>query len=519
MSYNPLEFNEQATGEGIIRTQFSNNILEYDITSADFVGGEFTSGLLTSYFAHLEDQKLDSTFPFTWRKLVEDFRDWNHNVNGAPIPTTDPYDLAVFQNLQDKIYDPQIDWPTSIVGWNFAAEGDFDVTDDQQNLIMDTLIGGILRSYKFNRDQDDLSYSFGDFVGYFKEASAVTVDVFNTLDNIGQGVPKDYEKLISTYLPELSTSEAKNLLIEYIQQSLLVSGAFNPSSFYDRFAHHIEGMYEANIDKLQLTESEIERRQIFVTIFDILLNLYRISQQTILRFQDQLEYFTNLQKEYSELMANVPLYKVNPGGYGDLEITDLKEQAQAFESNYGAAPMFYYILPQERGEDNQLINREDINSDDEGYILNSDTLVSTEYPPGSGSFIDLIPKEDVFAWVNLADTDSITRDFYKAVGSDIVPETLEVRDILFQPRGRSAVGAADDDDVIKATGDAAIRATTNEKLNQYIETARGKRSVVKDRAKEVENTFNQLNESLNKITSLMTAIVQQISTILQAIFR
>lgn len=516
MSYNPLEFNEQATDEGIIRTQFSNNILEYDITSADFIGGEFTSGLLTSYFAHLEDQKSDSTFPFTWRKFVEDFRDWNHNINGAPIPTTDPYDLTVFQNLQDKIYDPKIDWPSTIAGWNFAAEGDFGITDDQQNLIMDTLIGGILRSYKFNRDQDDLSYSFGDFVGYFKEASAVTVDVFNTLDNIGQGVPKDYEKLISTYLPELSTSEAKNLLIEYIQQSLLVSGTFNPSSFYDRFAHYIEGMYEANIDKLQLTESEIERRQIFVTIFDILLNLYRISQQTILRFQDQLEYFTNLQKEYSELMANVPLYKPNPGGYGDLDILDLKDQAKKFESNYGAAPMFYYINPQERSEDNQLINREDLNTSNEGIISTSNTVSSS----GGDSPKPYIAGEDLFAWINLADTASVTQTLYKVVTlNDIQSEKLTLRDILFQPRGRSAVGDPNDDDVQKATGDASIRASTNEKLNQYIETARGKRSVIKDRAKEVENTFNQLNESLNKITSLMTAIVQQISTILQAIFR
>lgn len=504
MGYDPLEFNEQATDEGVLRPLQPSNIAEFGLTSTDFSGGEFTSGLLTDYFSHLEDQKLDSTFPFTWRKFVEDFRDWNHNTNGAPIPTTDPYDLTVFQNLKDTILGPELSQSGvayDSVGWNFDNEGDFGTTEDQKNLIIDTLIGGILRSYKFNRDNDSLPYSFSDFITYFNDASAITADMFNPESpSIALEVPKDYQKVIETYLPHLTTTEAKQMLMEYIQRQLLVTGTFNPSTFYDRFSSYAESIFEANIDKLRLTDSEIKRREIFSTIFDILLNLYRISQQTILRFQRQLEYLTNLQKEYSRIMAEIPLYKPNPNGYGEYTLDDIKEHAKTFQEVYGAAPMFY-LLTAQLGTQEQVREAGSV-------VFSSDTFENIE---------------DLGIWINLASTASLDQAMYSlsniSAGSATNPLELELKDLLFQPRGRSATGDSNDEGVQLATGDAAVRASKNEQLNQYIESVRGRRSVVKDRASEVENTFNQLNEGLNKITSLMTAIVQQISTILQAIFR
>lgn len=63
------------------------------------------------------------------------------------------------------------------------------------------------------------------------------------------------------------------------------------------------------------------------------------------------------------------------------------------------------------------------------------------------------------------------------------------------------------------------RDSINDTMGQATETMRSFRSLVTDDSKQLQSTVNQLNEGVNQQANLATAILQQMSGILQSIFR
>jgi hypothetical protein len=68
-------------------------------------------------------------------------------------------------------------------------------------------------------------------------------------------------------------------------------------------------------------------------------------------------------------------------------------------------------------------------------------------------------------------------------------------------------------------GDIRDRADINQKLQAYAENLRSFRSIVEDESKQVQSFINQSTEAANQQANLGTAILQEFSTILQALFR
>lgn len=81
--------------------------------------------------------------------------------------------------------------------------------------------------------------------------------------------------------------------------------------------------------------------------------------------------------------------------------------------------------------------------------------------------------------------------------------------------------AADDGTRFGGTGDSAEKARNeiNQKMASYLETLRSRRSLVQDDAKAMQSNINQTQDAANQQTNIASAILQQLSTILGAIFR
>ncbi|MBA3815892.1 MAG: hypothetical protein H0X29_05115 [Parachlamydiaceae bacterium] len=80
---------------------------------------------------------------------------------------------------------------------------------------------------------------------------------------------------------------------------------------------------------------------------------------------------------------------------------------------------------------------------------------------------------------------------------------------------------------IFSKGDATINpnyadttlADINRTNAQYTETLRNKRSVISDDAKSLQSNVNQSNDAVNQQSTIGTSILQELATILSAIFR
>lgn len=67
--------------------------------------------------------------------------------------------------------------------------------------------------------------------------------------------------------------------------------------------------------------------------------------------------------------------------------------------------------------------------------------------------------------------------------------------------------------------DDTIRGELNRLNAQYTETLRNKRSVISDDAKALQSNVNQSNDSVNQQSTMGTSILQELTTMLSAIFR
>lgn len=64
-----------------------------------------------------------------------------------------------------------------------------------------------------------------------------------------------------------------------------------------------------------------------------------------------------------------------------------------------------------------------------------------------------------------------------------------------------------------------IRDELNRANSTYTEQLRSRRQVVSDDAKTLQTTVNQMSDAVNQQTSMATSLLQQLSTILGAIFK
>lgn len=68
-------------------------------------------------------------------------------------------------------------------------------------------------------------------------------------------------------------------------------------------------------------------------------------------------------------------------------------------------------------------------------------------------------------------------------------------------------------------GNDTMRAELNRLNAQYTETLRNKRSIISDDSKSLQSNVNQSNDAVNQQSTMGTSILQELSTILSAIFR
>lgn len=79
-----------------------------------------------------------------------------------------------------------------------------------------------------------------------------------------------------------------------------------------------------------------------------------------------------------------------------------------------------------------------------------------------------------------------------------------------------------DPDFISAPGDDAksqARQDLNNVNNTYIEQMRSNRAILSDDAKALQANLNQTTDAVNQQSNMATSIIQQFSTIMQAIYR
>lgn len=84
------------------------------------------------------------------------------------------------------------------------------------------------------------------------------------------------------------------------------------------------------------------------------------------------------------------------------------------------------------------------------------------------------------------------------------------------------VFAANNGDLVEDPSDTAIgnfRSDMNQQNSTYTEQMRSNREVVSDDAKGLQSNINQSNDAVQAQTNMATAIIQEFSTILAAIYR
>ncbi len=214
-------------------------------------------------------------------------------------------------------------------------------------------------------------------------------------------------------------------------------------------------------------------------VFSLLIEIIKTLQNTVSVQANHLVFLAKWQKEYTDAMVRIPIY-----------IQDPPRTSIPSTGDYLERKGFMGISLAE---------------------LHQAAVDAQNGVPGAKAPPNVTIGDITIVWT---DENSVRQLLNPALYPEGTPEGVSGIDLVVEQRwsGDGKYGGSDEKD-------ADQRSAYNTLLQQYIENMRSRRQIIKDQAQQAETNMNQSNEALNQQSNLATAIIQQMSTILQAIFR
>lgn len=400
----------------------------------------------------------------SWTHLISEWRVFTDRVSSFPdeSPREGPAWDALLSDFKDQI---------AVT----AGGGDFSlITTDENDPIFDDMLDSfmteILGQYPF--DPGGAAVTLGDFETYIGDALTVTAFLLTASASGSITTFQDY------YNGFFDPSGFADKLTSFLSAKIADKTLFTPSLIFEEWTREVSNDYKLT-QRFQLSPDEVDRRQILFTVFDLLIDMLKALQETVAAQSNTVVFLAKWQKEYTEVLGRVPIYTE----YGTTP-TDANGE---YRSADGFMGLSYEELRQMEEEWEQM----------ESFGVDA---------PNSGH-VQVSWNQDQIGLVSL-DQNGWASELISRFGDNTGGHIARGIDSLITQRYQGG-----------NTTNVDRRSAQNQLMNQYIENIRGKRSVIKDRAKQAETTLNQSNEAINQQSNLMTSIMQQLSTMLQAIFR
>lgn len=397
---------------------------------------------------------------------------------------------------------------------------------------------------RFPYDEFPQGMTSEEFFGEWKKFMTVTAVVLSASKSGARTNMPSFEEIYQAFFPpglDPVAAEAAfhQRLVEFVGNFIRGKGYFLPSQHVDDWTRELREQYERTY-RIKQSPDERIRRGVMIMVFKILRLILERLQETAAMQAERLAFLTDYQAEYTEMMGRVPIYQATPQrlvGSIDLwgeaiDITKDIDGDNAFSkaarnqlySGIGAnneggmweAKGFAGITLEEIREQGILMptvfgfsewqvrqSQADAGLAADGDLLN----------PG----VDDVTTEGVFTAgeaLPTGETYPIPEDSpYYYLAGEQVPGVWWLVEQPYDGSGKYGSG----DDKIKDEADR--RQDINQVRQQWIEQLRSRRNIVKDTAKQAQSNMSNTRESINQQSNLMTSIIQQLSSILQAIFR
>jgi hypothetical protein len=350
---------------------------------------------------------------------------------------------------------------------------------------------------------------------YFTTIALIELDTTNQLAAV-EGFPS-FEEIYKGMFPDATEVQYITRLNDFVNQMIRRDGTFIPSQHVDEWQTELRKELDDHLF-IKLSPDEIRRRNIMMMVFRILRQILERLQETIFVQGENVQFLTEEQNAYTELMARIPIYQSLPAYI-------IGEESSTLTINSVLDPSINTTL----SSADSVLGSEDDDGEDNPYNLDTGDGVSARSVIKDGVELST-------AGIESSDDEnyqSIKLTFSGDFGSDsdafldakgfagiTMREILEKTDIKVpgvwflaeQPYdGTGRYGTAEDDQT--------TRSDINAERNRWIESARSFRNISRDRTKQAQTNLSQTKEAINQQTNLMTSLIQQLSGMLQSIFR
>lgn len=488
------------------------------------VGGN--GGLWDRYLA---SRSAKEPFKKTWDEFIEQWRFYpkpDTGINATPpLPQTVETDaLAAFTSEFEALLETNTDW------------ADLNLTASEIEAVVKGSFGYFLRTFPYDQigpDSGGGPITSVQFFEKWKEFMTVTTVILSASATGARENVRSFQDVFEAFFPSGADFETK--LREFFDAHLHQKGYFLPSHHIDEWVRQVTSL-ASRTKEIRLTGDELRRRNIMLLVFKILRQVLERLQETVSIQATRLGFLADYQARYTDLMARVPIYQALP--------PKIVGPQELWEAAVDDGTSTAGNVPDELEDD--LINQ-----------------------VGANGTIDQILDQKGFAGITLREIREAgipvpTQFGYSASEQDTVdllvdagqlPESARIPDSQVVGKGLDPNEAQVDEQVILNAlllngenppiwpgvwwlvdqpldgtdftdaryGDLddqqQRRTDINQHRQQWIEGLRSKRNIVKDQAKQGQTNMSQTQEAINQQSNLMTSIIQQMSGIIQGIFR
>lgn len=378
-----------------------------------------------------------------------------------------------------------------------------------------------------------------------------------------------YAQLMGSFFGYLDTEEQQKLWSGFLQnEQLSTNPADTDTVAQAQFMSYIQSNYD-QMQELQLSPTEVQRRHLVFTIFDIILLMMRKVQDTVGVQQGQLVFNGKMQEQYTNLMSRVPIYlggasdiakfNVNPAqftlGYNNISVKELLQYALA--SGNSADLNSYELVNAAPTGNNPQVNFstsptrfffQNANGTRMTIVpdLGAGTVTVTVYqmasqppPPGTTqqqqNHITFYQEQQVLQQVlPITGNDTGTQldsvltgfianvnPFLSTISNENLPRVPYAQQVTEDnvPITTVHVPGESDDAALTASAIADLRAQKNSVMQQYIEAARSRRETIKSQGDQISTNLDTSRQSIKGQAGILTSVIQQARNILDSIFK
>lgn len=498
-----------------INFQDSSNPIDVNTASNAFLAAITESGNDPNDFdIFISTKSAKEPFPHNFDQFINQWRYFPDQAAPGVQTGVDPGDsqTAIINALTDQFkttLQTNSDWATLAL------------SDEQIGTFAVGAFGNFLRAFPYEEFPNGVTTAgFTDEWNKFMTVTAVLLDSSKAGDYADM---PSFEEIYMAFFPPgdnpaLAQAAFHDRLEEFVFRFLDGKAYFLPSHHVEDWVYDLQSQWEKSL-AVKLSPDERVRRNIMVLVFKILRTILERLQETAAIQAEYLRFLTDYQGEYTELMGRVPIYQANPGRLvGSAALWEdvpgiLDNQGDHF-SDQAEDQVRSGIGSNNRGDLWEVKGFAGITLKEIrelglvmptvfGYADWQVRLAEAQTPGTSGFNSALV---GVTSGSQPIPPDS---PFYY-MGGEEVPGVWWLVEQPYDGSGKYGGSPK---------ADSEMRQDLNQVRQQWIEQLRSRRNIVKDEAKEAQSAMSNTRESINQQSNLMTSIISQLSSILQAIFR